>query len=557
VILPILGGVGIFLLGMILLTEGLRSAAGEALRTLLQRFARTPFTALASGTAVTALVQSSSATTLTTIGFVSAGLITFPQAVGVIFGANLGTTSTGWIVSTLGLKVSLSVLAFPLVAAGAVIRLVGRGSLGHAGVALAGFGLIFVGIDTLQVGMEGLAERLDPGAFPGRTLAGKGLLVLVGAAMTVVMQSSSAAVATTLTGLHAGTVGLEQAALLVVGQNLGTTVKAALASVGGSVPVRRTAVAHILFNLLTAALALALLPVLLAGAVAVAGEGDPAVAIALFHSSFNVLGVMVLFPFVERFAGWVERIVPEGVPTLTRNLHASVAEVPAVAVEAARGAALAVARELFDEAAEAVGGEEDLPHGWRAALRDSQRASREETPEEALVRIRAFLTEVPSPQGAGDPFRRHLSVLHAADHLDRFRRALEEERWVDPGMGNRLAEGLLEWIRASEAEGVPAPEPDALQLLADTFSRARKRQRARVLLEAVEGRHDPQETRRRVDGLLRLDRLAYHAWRAALHLRAAAPDRAGAEWDEDYVSTTASAPASAGGASAGEEKPSA
>ena len=430
----VLGGVGIFLLGMVLLTEGLRAVAGEALRTLLQRFARTPFTALCSGTAVTALVQSSSATTLTTIGFVSAGLLTFPQAVGVIFGANLGTTSTGWLVSTLGLKVSLSIVAFPMVGIGALMRLMGRGKVAQGGMALAGFGLIFVGIDTLQLGMQGVAERLDPGAFPGATLLGRVGLVLLGGVMTVVMQSSSAAVATTLTGLHTGTLELSQAALLVVGQNMGTTVKAALASVGGSVPVRRTALAHILFNLVTGALALALFPLLLAGAVSITGEEDSAVAIAIFHSAFNVLGVAVLFPFLGRFAGMVERIVPEGGAKLTRNLDASVAEIPAVAVEAARSAGVAVARVLFEDAVEALDGPE------RQRLRP--REGREETPEEALQRIRAFLTAVPSTHAAGDPFRRHLSVLHAADHLDRFRRALVEERWMDPAMATRLA-GVL------------------------------------------------------------------------------------------------------------------
>ncbi|TVR51504.1 MAG: Na/Pi cotransporter family protein [Gemmatimonadales bacterium] len=544
----VLGGVGIFLLGMILLTEGLRAAAGEALRTLLQRFARTPFTALCTGTGVTAVVQSSSATTLTTIGFVSAGLLTFPQAVGVIFGANLGTTSTGWLVSTLGLKVSLSVVAFPMVGIGALVRLLARGKVAQGGMALAGFGLIFVGIDTLQLGMQGLAERLDPGAFPGATLSGRVLLVVLGGVMTVVMQSSSAAVATTLTGLHTGTLGLEQAALLVVGQNMGTTVKAALASVGGSVPVRRTALAHILFNLFTGALALVLLPLLLAGALGIAGEGDPAVAIAIFHTSFNILGVAALFPFLGRFADLVERFVPEGVPTLTRNLHPSVVEVPAVAVEAARGAGIAVARELFHEAANAL----DPTMGRRA--RDP-RGGQEESPEEALRRIRSFLTDVPSAHGSGDHFRRHLSVLHAADHLDRFRRALAEDRWVDPPMGNRLAGVLRDWIRSSEEEG-PGPEADGLHSLAETFSQARKRQRAQILAEAVEGRHDPSDTRRKVDGLLRLDRLAYHAWRAAFHLRAAAPDRSGAEWDEDYVSTTAGE-VSVVGRKEGEEKSSA
>jgi phosphate:Na+ symporter len=530
----VLGGVGIFLLGMVLLTEGLRAAAGEALRHLLQRFARTPFLGLCSGAAVTGLVQSSSATTLTTIGFVSAGLLTFPQAVGVIFGANLGTTSTGWLVSTLGFKVSMAVVAFPLVGVGALLRLMGRGRVAQAGLALAGFGLIFVGIDVLQEGMRGVAERMDPSSFPGRTLWGRVVLVGVGAIMTVVMQSSSAAVATTLTGLHAGTLGLEQAALLVVGQNLGTTVKAGLAALGGSVPVRRTALAHILFNGITGGLALLLFPLLLRGSTLVAGEADPAVAIALFHSSFNLIGVLVLFPVLGPFARMVERMIPEGVPTLTRNLDASVAEIPAVAVEAARGASLAVARALFDEAVEQV-----APHpseGRRSFFSREGREEPDESPEEALLRIRAFLTDVHSSHAGGDPFRRHLSVLHAVDHLDRFRRALGEGRWVDPALGGRLAEGLTGWVETSRGERGPTPEPDGLQALSEHFSSARKRQRARILLEAVEGRHEPVEIRKAVDGLLRLDRLAYHAWRAAYHLRVSAPDRSGAEWDGDYVS---------------------
>jgi len=530
----VLGGVGIFLLGMILLTEGLRAAAGEALRHLLQRFARTPFLALCSGAAVTGLVQSSSATTLTTIGFVSAGLLTFPQAVGVIFGANLGTTSTGWLVSTLGFKVSMAVVAFPLVGIGALLRLIGRGRVAQAGLALAGFGLIFVGIEVLQDGMRGLADRIDPSSFPGATTWGRAVLVGIGAVMTVVMQSSSAAVATTLTGLHSGTLGLEQAALLVVGQNLGTTVKAGLAALGGSVPVRRTALAHILFNGVTGGLALLLFPLLLRGAIAIAGEADPALAIAMFHTTFNFIGVLVLFPVLGPFARVVERLVPEGAPTLTRNLDSSVAEIPAVAVEAARGASLAVARELFERAAETVS---PPPPGQKRSFFSLEgRGEPEETPEVALLRIRSFLTEVHSSHAGGDPFRRHLSVLHAVDHLDRFRRALEEERWVDPVLGARLADGLGEWIAESQAQGLPAPEPMGLQTLSELFSSARKRQRARILLEAVEGRHDPSETRKGVDALLRLDRLAYHAWRAAFHLRVSAPDRSGADWDGDYVS---------------------
>ncbi len=521
----ILGGIGIFLMGMILLSEGLRSAAGDALRTVLQRFARTPFTALCSGTAVTAVVQSSSATTLTTIGFVSAGLLSFPQAVGVIFGANLGTTSTGWFVSVIGLKVNLTAVAFPLVAVGALMRLLGKGRVGQLGVAAAGFALIFVGIGTLQSGMEGLADRIDPGAFAGEGLGNRFILVLLGAVMTVVMQSSSAAVATTLTALHAGTVGLEQAALLVVGQNLGTTVKAVLASIGGSVPVRRTALAHILFNLFTALLALALLPLLLGAAVAIAGAGDPAIAIALFHTAFNVLGVVALFPLITPFARMVERLVPEDTPSLTRNLDPSVAEVPAVAVEAARRAAMEVASVLFERAILRlrVGGD------GRVGDRTGDPA---DEAKEALVQIRTFLTRVHSPPGSGDQFGRHLSVLHAADHLDRLRRALREERVIESTRARELVSALQGWIREVRLAGVLAPDAAALASSSLSLSGLRKRERARLLADVTAGVVDPAESRRKVDGLLLLDRIGYHAWRAAHHLREAAPDRPGAPWED-------------------------
>ncbi|NUM78660.1 Na/Pi cotransporter family protein, partial [candidate division KSB1 bacterium] len=256
----LLGGIGLFLLGMILLTDGLKAVAGEALRRVLSRFVRGPFSALFSGATVTILVQSSSATTLTTIGFVSAGLLTFPQAVGVLFGANLGTTSTGWIVAVLGLKISVGKLALPLIGVGALLRLLTRDRLAAGGLALAGFGLIFVGIDTLQAGMAHLAERFDPSQLPGETFAGRMLLVVTGIAMTVVMQSSSAAVATTLTALHGGAIDLTQAAALVVGQNVGTTVTAALAGLGAVTAAKRTALAHILFNVITGVVALAILP---------------------------------------------------------------------------------------------------------------------------------------------------------------------------------------------------------------------------------------------------------------------------------------------------------
>lgn len=191
----LLGGIGLFLLGMVLLTDGLKAFAGDALRDALVRFTGTPVTAFASGTLVTLMVQSSSATTVAVIGFVSAGLLTFPQALGVVFGASLGTTGTGWIVSVLGLKVSLGTYALPIIGVGALLRLLGKSRWRSLGLALAGFGLIFVGIDTLQDGMQGISESLNLAAIPSTGLGGHALAMGIGILLTIVMQSSSAAVA--------------------------------------------------------------------------------------------------------------------------------------------------------------------------------------------------------------------------------------------------------------------------------------------------------------------------------------------------------------------------
>ena len=161
-----------FLLGMLLLTDGLKAAAGEALKGLLVRFTGRPASAFVSGMLVTALIQSSSATTLATIGFVSAGLLTFAQAVGVVIGGSVGTTMTGWLVSLLGLKLSVGKLALPLIGAGALMRLILKGRASATGLAIAGFGLIFVGTDTLQGGMAALSERVSPGGLPTASLMG-------------------------------------------------------------------------------------------------------------------------------------------------------------------------------------------------------------------------------------------------------------------------------------------------------------------------------------------------------------------------------------------------
>src|SRR3974377_1223232 len=212
--ISVLGGVGLFLLGMTVMTEGLKAVAGSALRTVLGKAAATPLLGSFWGALVTLLVQSSSATTMTTIGLGSAGLLTFPQGLGLVFGANVGTTGTGWLVALIGVRVSLTAAALPMIFVGSLIKLLGRGGLSGAGAALAGFGLVLFGLPTLQQGMGGVAERLRPADLPV-VLAGPeagwwwGMLgvltlVVVGLVMTALMQSSTAAVAGTLAGHTAG-----------------------------------------------------------------------------------------------------------------------------------------------------------------------------------------------------------------------------------------------------------------------------------------------------------------------------------------------------------------
>ncbi len=209
--ISILGGLGLFLLGMAVMTDGLRALAGSALASMLARAASTPARGAFWGAVATLIVQSSSATTMTTIGLVSAGLLTFPQALGVVFGANIGSTGTGWLVALLGVKVSLNAAAMPLVFLGALMRLLGRGKWTGAGSAIAGFALLLIGLTVLQEGMAGLATRINPADLPGVWDGWAGVLgvlqlVLAGIVMTTVMQSSSVAVAATLSALYAGAI---------------------------------------------------------------------------------------------------------------------------------------------------------------------------------------------------------------------------------------------------------------------------------------------------------------------------------------------------------------
>lgn len=311
-ILSFLGGIGLFLLGMRLMTEGLTTAAGNTLRAILSIATHSRSRAILSGIAITALVQSSSAVIFTTVGFVNASLLSLGQAVGVIYGSNLGTTLTSWIVALLGFNLDLQALALPAIGIGMAISvLAGSRRYGAVGRALAGFGLFFLGIDVLRDSFEGLGDIIALEAWAGQGFASLLLFLGIGIVLTVLMQSSSAALAVTLTATAGGLIPLTAAAAMVIGANVGTTTTGLFAVIGATAPAKRAASAHVIFNLVTGLIAFLLLPVLLGIVQYIArllgSEDNLATSLALFHTLVNLLGLFIMLPFTDWLVALLER----------------------------------------------------------------------------------------------------------------------------------------------------------------------------------------------------------------------------------------------------------
>jgi phosphate:Na+ symporter len=498
---------------------------------------------------------------MTTIGLVSAGLLTFPQGLGFVFGANVGTTATGWLVALIGVRVSLTAAALPMIFVGALIKLLGRGRVSGAGAALAGFALVLFGLTTLQQGMGGLAERLHPEDLPA-VLAGPGAgwwsglfgvlaLVVVGLVMTAVMQSSTAAIAVTLSAHYAGAVGLDQACALIIGQNIGTATSSAMAAIGASTTAKRLALAYILFKLIAALIALVLFPVVTPLLIRASKTIDGVTLLAAYHTAYNVVGVLVLLPVIDKFTHLVERILPELGSPLTRCLDPAALATPIAAVEAVRRT---VARTLvsvcgsIDAALAAANRGESIRSG-KDAVSVLEAA-------DALRRAQAFMSDVNGPPESEDEQRRLTNTLHALEHASRLAEtAGEEAEFGTPNSGPddlRAAQLCAEAMRsaASVASEVAAPSaardyagqieswretppPDGafdrsatstaealvrLQHYANTLDELQRTHRSATLGAVANGALTAGEAIIRVDTVRRLDALAHHAWRSAAQL---------------------------------------
>ncbi|WP_127478126.1 Na/Pi cotransporter family protein [Sulfurivermis fontis] len=336
-----IGGIGLFLLGMRMMTDGLKLAAGPALRHILGQWTRTPLRGIFAGVLITSMVQSSSAVTVATIGFVNAGLLSLVQSVGVIYGANVGTTTTSWLVAIVGFKINVQALALPFIGIGAALRLTGTHSRRAAvGDALVGFGLFFLGVDVLKSAFEGLGQRVPLAELGGGGIDTVLIFVGIGFLLTLLMQSSSASIALILTATMGGMVPLTAAAAAVIGANVGTTSTAALAVIGATSSAKRVAAAHVLFNILVAIAALLILPLMLTAVDATAHilalEDSPAITLALFHTASKLLGVALLWPLTPRLVTFLSRRFRTAEEELgkPRYLDKNVLATPTLAIDA-------------------------------------------------------------------------------------------------------------------------------------------------------------------------------------------------------------------------------
>ena len=333
-----LGALGLILLGMEWMTLGLKKAAGNNLVTGLQRWTGKPVHGLLIGTVTTVAVQSSTAVTVTTIGFVNANLLSLRNAAYVIYGSNVGTSFTGWFVALVGLQFKIDALALPLIGIGILVKsfVKQRGWQG-SGQGLAGFGLMFLGIGLLKDSFDAAFVNIEFGWLVGIGWLGLLLAVLIGALLTTVMQASAAVIALVITAVASGVVPLSLGAAFVIGSNLGTTSTAILSALAATAKAKRLAMLHVIFNVITAVVALILLQPLLWLLLwlqqMLFDVHHAAFSLALFHTLFNILGVLLMWPISDRLVLWLNGRFRRQPSDRLRMLDQSSLAIPALALK--------------------------------------------------------------------------------------------------------------------------------------------------------------------------------------------------------------------------------
>jgi phosphate:Na+ symporter len=329
-----LAGLGIFMFGMFLLEESIKLLSGKTFKRFIRKSTTGRLRSIFTGMTSTAILQSSSAVSLMTLAFVGAGIMTMQNAIGVIMGTNLGTTFTGWIVATLGFKLNIEGIALPLIGIGGLGLIFFSKSPRYSGFSklFVGLGFLFMGLDYMKVALEDFAETIDLATLPH---FGTWFYVLLGFFLTGLMQSSSATIAIVLTALNSGIIFFDEGAAMVIGANVGTTVTVLLGVIGGVALKKQVAFSHVIFNVGTGIVALLFLPFFIKLILWMHPEGsDNVIDIALFHTLFNLLGVILFFPFIPRVVTLLRKWFPEQEAEVTRYLNNVSFDLPEAGIRA-------------------------------------------------------------------------------------------------------------------------------------------------------------------------------------------------------------------------------
>ena len=451
IVCELIGGLGLFLLGMKSMSDGMQAVAGDSLRRLIALVTNNRLLALGVGVLVTCVVQSSSITTVMTVGFVNSGLMTLTQAVGVIMGANIGTTITGWM-----LVLQIGKFGLPMLGVAAFVHLFARSDRWrYWGLAVMGIGMVFFGLEVMK---DACATIKDTPAFEqwfhqfqADSYLGVLKCALVGCLLTVAVQSSSATLGVTISLAYLGVISYPTAAALILGENVGTTITAMLASLGATTPARRAAYFHILFNLLGVfwitlifrwyiQIVQLLIGVDVHEAV-VTSTGtfypNTTAAIAMTHSLFNVANTMIFFPFAPLLIRMLEKLVPgrefKEKPRLT-DLDLRVLDTPALAIQQSR------------HEVQKMGDGCEKMLAWLSDLRDQDQPDkslgnrlkqREQVFDSVQDEVSAFVTKLLAktlPLRVADEARRQLSLADEYEsisdylaNLDKFDRKLRRD----------------------------------------------------------------------------------------------------------------------------------
>ena len=360
-------GVAIFLFGMLSLEEGFKAFTGGLLENLLRRTTNKLWKSLSFGIITTTVMQSSSLVSVITISFLSAGLISLAAGIGIIFGANLGTTTGAWLVAGFGLKVKISAYAMPMIVFGVILIFQKSKELKGIGYVLTGLGFLFLGIHHMKEGFDAFKDTIDLTAYAVSGYAGIFLFTLLGLIATVIMQSSHATLVLIITALAAQQITYENALALAIGANIGTTVTAILGAMSANVEGRRLAGAHLIFNTVTAAIAIAMIYQLthivdlVSGWLGIASD-NYTLKLAVFHTIFNLIGVLVMTPFINPMVRFLENFLKPKVRTTAqpRYLNRASIDFAETAINAVRKETL----HLYDNAFEIIAGGLRLKPAW-------------------------------------------------------------------------------------------------------------------------------------------------------------------------------------------------